>query len=179
MTKSATRPIVITGFMGAGKTTVAQAIAQRLKSLMLDLDEIIVEREKRSISTLIEEEGEAQFRNRETFSLEFVLEKRLARVIALGGGTWIVEKNRSLIAQHDCLTVWLDAPFELCWKRITNEDTIRPLALDRQSAHHLFQQRRPLYALAMWHLHVTEETSAEELASEIINIMQRQRYSKS
>ncbi|HEV7842800.1 MAG TPA: shikimate kinase, partial [Pyrinomonadaceae bacterium] len=134
------RRIVITGFMAAGKTSVAQALARRLDCRIIDLDYLITERERRSVPALISDEGIEQFREAERRALGVVLEMNRARVIALGGGAWTIEENRTLIAGHDCFTVWLDAPFELCWQRITGSEEVRPLAQDRESARRLYDE---------------------------------------
>lgn len=165
--------VVLTGFMCAGKTTVAAALARRLNCRSFDLDEVISQREKRSVPALITEDGEAQFRAIETGVLRVVLENKTASIIALGGGAWTLERNRALVAAHDCLTVWLDAPFDLCWQRITSAEDDRPLARDRQSAHRLYDERRPLYALAALHVNVSAGTSADDAALEIIQALQR------
>ncbi|HVS21826.1 MAG TPA: shikimate kinase, partial [Pyrinomonadaceae bacterium] len=101
------------------------------------------------------------FRAIETRALQVVLEKNAARVIALGGGAWTIEANRALVAQHDCLSVWLDAPFELCWERILSSGTIRPLAPERESAHQLYQSRRASYELAELHVDSRHDPVAE------------------
>jgi len=163
--------IVITGFMCAGKTTVAEALARLLNCRMIDLDYLISERERRSPHALISEEGEGRFRQAEGRALRVVLEMKRARVIALGGGAWTIEENRTLIALYDCFTVWLDAPFELCWQRINQSEEARPLAPDRERAHRLYEERRPLYALAGLRVYATPERSAEELAAEIISAL--------
>ncbi|MCA1556789.1 MAG: AAA family ATPase, partial [Acidobacteria bacterium] len=161
------RRIVLAGFMGAGKSTVARALAARLGCAMLDMDDHIVERAGRSIEAIIDADGEAHFRQIETEALRDILEHGDTRVIALGGGTWTIEANRTLIAAHDCLTVWLDAPFALCWQRIANApDTARPLARDRNHAHALYDARRAAYELAAWHVRAGEERSAKDLAVE-------------
>lgn len=165
------RRIVITGFMAAGKTSVAEALARRLDCRMIDLDYIITEREKRSLPTLINAEGEARFREAEGRALRVVLEMGRARVIALGGGAWTVAENRALIAEHDCSTVWLDTPFELCWQRITGSDVVRPLAKDKETARRLFDERRPVYALAGLHIASGDGKSVEDLAAEIIEAL--------
>lgn len=161
------RRIVITGFMAAGKTSVARALAERLDSRMIDLDYLITERERRTVPALINEEGEAGFREAERRALRVVLEMNRARVIALGGGAWMIDENRALIAEHDCFTVWLDAPFELCWRRIQASETARPLAEDRETAQRLYDERRAVYALAALHISATEEKSVEDLVAEI------------
>lgn len=165
------RRIVITGFMAVGKTTVAKALAERLNCRMIDLDYIITERERRSVPALINEGGEEQFREAERRALQVVLEMKRARVIALGGGAWTIGSNRALIAAHGCFTVWLDAPFELCWQRIEAGEAVRPLAQDKEKARRLFDERRPLYALAELRISATHEKSAEDLAAEIVNAL--------
>lgn len=163
--------IVVTGFMAAGKSTVAAALARRLECQMIDLDFIISEHERRSVPALINEEGEERFREVERRTLGVVLEMNRARVIALGGGAWTMAENRALIAAHDCLTVWLDAPFDLCWSRIAEGEEVRPLAQNVEAARRLFEERKPLYALAALRISVTPEKSADEIAAEIIEAL--------
>ena len=158
--------------MGAGKTTVAAALARRLNCRAIDLDEIISQHERRSVPALITEDGEALFRATETRILRIVLENKTASIIALGGGAWTLAQNRALLTAHDCLTVWLDAPFELCWERITGELDERPLARDPQSAHRLYDERRPLYELAALRISVNTDKSADDVAAEIIQALQ-------
>jgi shikimate kinase len=163
------RRIVIVGFMGCGKTTVAKALAHRLHGDSIDLDSFISEREGRSPAEIIEQDGEAAFRLIETDALRAVLEKKDAGVIALGGGAWTLEANRALIVQHDCLSVWLDAPFELCWERISASVTGRPLAPDRAGAEKLYVDRRASYELSEQHLKVSSGDSTKTLAEKILN----------
>jgi shikimate kinase len=91
--------VIITGFMGCGKTMVAQELARRLNVEMIDLDEFITAREGRSPAQLIMEDGEDAFRAIETDALRELLSSNAAGVIALGGGAWIQETNRGLIKQ--------------------------------------------------------------------------------
>src|SRR5438128_6320755 len=164
--------IVIVGFMGCGKTTVGRALAQRLGCEMIDLDSFITEREGRTPAEIIEEDGEPAFREIETHALRDALKMDDARVIALGGGAWTIEANRTLVAQHDCLSVWLDAPFELCWERITSSgDTLRPLAPDRESARKLYDSRRSGYQLAKLRIAQDRASEADELVSTIVKAL--------
>jgi shikimate kinase len=174
------RRIVITGFMCAGKTTVARALAARLKCAALDTDAAIVERTGRRIAAIIEEDGEVRFRQIEREVLRDCLESGDARIIALGGGAWTLAENRALIAAHDCLTVWLDAPFELCWQRIANApaqgEAARPLARDRDHALALYTTRRASYNLAAFNIRVSETRSPEDTAAEIASIIEREDF---
>jgi shikimate kinase len=141
-------PIVITGFMGCGKTEVARALADLLHLKMVDLDEMIAAQEGRTAAQLIREEGESAFRAIETNALHKLLESGEAGVIALGGGAWITEENRELIKRHGGSSVWLDVSFEICWKRIEAAAEDRPLGRTREQAEHLYQLREPVYRLA-------------------------------
>lgn len=163
------RRIVIIGFMGSGKTTVAAALARQLDCSITDLDSFIAEREGHSAAEIIAQNGEAAFREVEARALRDVLEKDDARVIALGGGAWANVTNRALVAEHDCLSVWLDAPFELCWERIMSGETVRPLAPDLASAERLYDHRKASYQLSDRQLKVSSEDSPKTLAERILN----------
>ena len=153
--------------MGSGKTTVAQALAHALDCALLDLDRLITERLERTPKEIIEEDGEAAFREVETRFLQEVLAAGSAQVIALGGGAWTVEATRELITSHNGFTVWLDAPFEVCWQRIEAAGSERPLARDKESALHLYQLRRGAYELTELWIEATAERSVSEMAAEI------------
>lgn len=178
------RPIVITGFMGAGKTTVARALAQRLNCHAVDLDEFIKARHGRTAQQIIDEDGETAFREIETNALREVLisshnisasiiDGNSTCVIALGGGAWTLERNRALVATHNCLVVWLDAPFELCWKRITREDAnlnSRPFARNIESAQRRFDERRGFYQLATLQIKIEARDTVDTVAQHIIEL---------
>ncbi len=162
------RRMVILGFMGCGKTTVANELARALKCRYVDLDSFITEREQRSPAEIIPADGEEAFRELETLALRDALQDKDAHVIALGGGTWITPANRTLIALYDCLSVWLDAPFELCWNRITSANAVRPLAPDRETAQKRFDSRRSDYLLAEKQIAVNDDVTAADIAKEIL-----------
>jgi len=160
--------VVVTGFMAAGKTTVGRALARLLGCPFQDLDDVITAGEGRTPRQLIDEDGETAFRDAETRALRGALEGDGPRVVALGGGAWTLERNRALVRGRGFASVWLDAPFELCWQRITEgggDD--RPFARDHARARALYEQRRAAYALADLRLHVAPERGAEGLAAEI------------
>ena len=162
------RRIVILGFMACGKTTVGQELARQLNSQFVDLDSFINARERRSPAEIITQDGESAFRELETLALCDVLQDKNAGVIALGGGTWTIPANRTLVALHDCASIWLDAPFELCWQRISASQTIRPLAPDRKTASLKYQSRRRDYALAERTICLSSADMAETLAEQIL-----------
>ena len=167
------KPLVITGFMGCGKSKLAREVARRLNVTMIDLDDRITASEGRSPAELIVEDGEAAFRKIETSTLRDVLQNGEAKVISLGGGAWIQDANRELINQYGCLSLWLDTPFEICWARIEASDEIRPLGKTRDEALALYEQRRPIYQVADVHFTIREE-NFDELVSLLIHFLERE-----
>ncbi len=167
--------IVITGFMGSGKSTVARALALRLDSQMIDLDGEILKKEYRSAKQIIDDQGEPSFREIETRVLRAVLQKNAAGVIALGGGSWTLPRNRELLASSGAISVWLNAPFNLCWQRIVasalqGKDE-RPLARNEEEALSLYTERRAVYASADLHVEATANKTADEIALEIVGAL--------
>ena len=150
-------PIVITGFMGCGKSKVARELALRRNLVMVDLDHWITRRTGRNPAQLINEDGERAFRAIETNALRELLESGEAGVIALGGGAWIEEANRELIEQYSCTSVWLDTPFEICWERIAASEEDRPLGRTREEAEARYARRKPIYALAQLHIQTLDD----------------------
>ena len=167
------RLIVIAGFMGSGKTTVARALASLLGCEVLDLDESIARDEQRSPKEIIEQDGEDNFREIETRALAEFLKKDAAGVVALGGGTWTIPANRRLLAKHGAITIWLDAPFELCWNRIEASRQRRPLAPSYEAAKQRYQDRVGVYRLADYRIEINTSDSAEEIAKTIAALISR------
>jgi len=160
--------IILVGFMGSGKSTVAAAVGRQLNFAVIDLDNAIAAAEGRTPAELIEQDGELSFRELEHRMLREVLRRDERAVIALGGGAWTISENRRLISEQEAtLTIWLDAPFELCWKRITSTTEKRPLAPTIAAAEQLHRKRQADYALADQSVHVSENDSAEGLAEKI------------
>src|SRR5688572_615594 len=160
-------PIVITGFMGCGKSEAARALANRRGLTLADLDQKIFDKTGRTAAQLITDEGEPAFRAIETKMLRELLLNPAIGVIALGGGAWITAENRELIGEHNGLSVWLDAPFELCWQRIATAAADRPLGRTREQAEQLYRLRRPVYQLATIHLPVQAHESLETIVTRL------------
>ncbi len=163
---TATTPIFLLGFMGAGKSTVGEALAARLARPFIDLDKRIEAVTERTIADLIENEGEERFRQIESQLLQEVV-RAPGAVIALGGGVITRRENRQLIARTG-LSFWLDVPFEVCWQRIQNDQTVRPLAPNEEAARERYKQRLPLYQQADFRIAVSEAQPASEIVEVIL-----------
>lgn len=159
--------IILTGFMGVGKSTVARFLSLLLKCKKIDLDAVIEDAERRTIAKIIETHGEPHYRLIETANLTRVLTEKDARIIALGGGAWTIEENRKLIKQHDFTTVWLESSFEHCWRNIRLSKRVRPLAKNKTQARQLFEERERFYCLADWHFVVRPDLTSFEIAKKI------------
>lgn len=159
--------IVLTGFMGVGKSTVARFLASLLKCEKVDLDAFIEKSVGKTIAEIIKTEGEAGFRRIETENLQKVLAEKDAQIIALGGGAWTIEENRKLIRQNNFTTVWLESSFEHCWRNISASKRERPLAKNKMTARKLFDEREKFYCLADWHFIIKPELSSFEMAKKI------------
>jgi shikimate kinase len=151
------RRIVLTGFMGAGKTTVGRLLADRLGWEFLDLDAYIEARTGLSVPSIFSAHGEPRFRQLESSALASALGRGNV-VLALGGGTPEVLTNRLLLEQTPATSnVFLDAPFpalfDRCMMQALNPassvagapETIRPLLADPATAEARFLARQPIY----------------------------------
>ena len=137
--------LYLVGFMGAGKTTMARALAARLGWQAVDIDEAIETRERLTVAEVFARHGEPYFRSVE----QAVLLEQIAarhRVIATGGGTYADPQNRALI-NSDGAAIWLDVPMDRLIARIPS-DGRRPLAADRSGFERLYHQRRAAYQQA-------------------------------
>lgn len=159
--------VVLTGFMGVGKSTVARFLASLLDSTRIDLDTFIEQNERRTIAEIIKTEGEAKFREIETENLRKILAENEAQVIALGGGAWTVKENRQLIKDYKLTTVWLESSFDHCWRNIKMSKRERPLAVNREQTQKLFDERAGFYCLADWHFIVRPDLTSFEIAKKI------------
>jgi len=169
-----TRRVFLIGFMGAGKTTVGKALARRLKWKFYDLDEFIENRERTSIPNIFSSAGESAFRIIESAALmELLKTTELSNsIIALGGGTFVQEKNREILQRPGTITVLLDAPLEELERRCNIGPGGRPLAQDREKFRELFGKRREAYDHAQLRIQ-TAGKAIERVAKEIEVLLSR------
>jgi shikimate kinase len=147
-----TRAIFLTGFMGAGKTSVGAELARRRGCAFHDLDALVVERAGRSVAQIFAASGEAGFRELEAAALREVL-SRLANgsappVVALGGGTLADPENLRAVRESGAMLVALEAPLEVLYRRTQQTRGTRPLAHDEAGFRQLYETRRPHYRAA-------------------------------
>ncbi len=134
--------VVMIGFMGAGKSTVARHAAATLGGPAVDVDAAIAQRLGKPIAEIFADDGEGAFRQAEERITLELLNDTGRRVLALGGGALGSSRVRAALADH--LVVWIDVDCETAWRRCGGSG--RPLAADRHEFERLYALRRPVYA---------------------------------
>ena len=159
--------IVLTGFMGVGKSTVARHLAFLLGCERIDLDYYIEATQQRVIAEIIQAEGEKRFRELETENLRAILCGNFAPILSLGGGAWTIAENRRLIKEYRYTSVWLESTFDHCWQNIRLSRKERPLAQNKLQARKLFADREKYYCLADWHFIIKPGFTSLDVANQI------------
>ena len=148
--------MILTGFMGSGKTTVGQLLAARLGWSFADLDGAVERRQGLSVPEIFAQQGEPAFRVAEVEALAALLGQR-GVVIALGGGAAATPAVRELLLNtpHTAV-VHLHAEFDVLQDRCLRQaldpaTTARPLIQDEDAARLRYLERAPLYAALAHH----------------------------
>ena len=130
--------IVLIGFMGSGKTTIAKELTKIIPDYnLVDTDYLIEKNSGKSIKQIFEEDGEDHFRNLETALLEKQFEQSNL-IISTGGGIILREQNRPLLKQAG-VVFWLSASPQTIYQRIKHETT-RPLIQTGKSQEAVIEQ---------------------------------------
>lgn len=163
--------------MGAGKSSVGWALATRLGWTFEDLDERIEQREGRTVAEIFREFGEGEFRRVEHEGLKELLSKMVeggGKLLALGGGAFIENRNLKMIQNSGVPTIFLDARVEELWRRCCaqadREGVARPLLSDRAGFSSLYNKRRPRYLKASIR-HETDGKTIDQIVAELAAIL--------
>jgi len=161
------RRIVLTGFMGSGKSTVGPLLATRLGWIFLDVDDVIESEAEATIAALFARHGEAPFRAREHATIA-----RLATgnslVLALGGGAIEHSATRELLlTAPGTLLVHLEVELSTTLARCRGTEPTRPILADQANLATRYQHRLPLYRTA--HVSIpTDALTPEQLVNAIL-----------
>ncbi len=150
--------VVFSGYMGAGKSEVAERVAQRLAYELAEMDEIIAARACCSIDDMIKRDGEASFRDIESKLLRELLSYK-GIVISTGGGALV----NNLFGDFNCdlarersIVVWLQVEFEVAAERVKNDPKKVKRPFFDEDALSRFRARQPLYKRAA---HITVDAN--------------------
>jgi shikimate kinase len=167
--------VFICGFMGAGKSTIGKALAQKLEQPFYDLDTHIEAKAGQSIPAIFEEEDEQHFRKKEREALRDIIQREKG-IIALGGGAL---QNQSLVdyIKTNGLLIFIHTPVERILKRVM-ENEHRPMLWDEKGAmkpaaalekdiQALYDRRLPLYEQAEITVNSDSFSSKEALVTQL------------
>jgi shikimate kinase / 3-dehydroquinate synthase len=161
--------VIVTGFMGTGKTAVGREVARRLDHSFVDMDVEIETRARKPIPRIFAEDGEAAFRQFESTLCE-ELSARQGLVIATGGGALIDPANRAQMMESGAV-VCLTCDADEIMRRV-NDNADRPLldvADPRAEIERLLEKRREAYTAIPWQIDTTK-LSIEEVATQVIGL---------
>ena len=165
------RQIVLTGFMGSGKSTVGPLLASRLGWQFIDADDAIVDQAGMPIHEIFASQGESTFR-----ALEQAVILRLlgldGLVLALGGGAIEAEVTRNfLLSMPTARLIHLEASLETSIVRCSGTESIRPVLADTTNLRARYEKRLPLYRMSH-HSVLVDALTPEEVVQAILMLLQ-------
>lgn len=166
--------IVLIGFMGVGKGSIAREIVKKSSFVALDTDDVIESMENRKIKTIFAEEGEKYFRSLERKIARWLKKNVEGTLISTGGGFYKVPNIKKIGT-----VVLLHAPFETIYNRILEHPDAekklakRPLFQDVEKARALYEERLPLYLKAADIVIDVRDKDVAKIANEILKKVKR------
>jgi len=161
--------IILIGFMGSGKDSVAKEISKKTGMVFISMDDYIVLRENRTINSIFEDSGEKYFRKIETETLEEI--KNLKNVVlATGGGVVKDKKNREKLSEMGKV-FYLYTGLNAVKQRLDNDKT-RPLIKDKNNIIEIYNERmkKGIYEFADEKID-TSDITPEQVADEILKFL--------
>jgi shikimate kinase len=162
---------------------VGRALGRRLNWVFEDLDDRIERRTGRRVADIFRDSGENVFRQAEHETLQEILQELrggVRRIVALGGGAFVQERNAKLLASEGATTLFLEAPFEELWERCCRQaselGTERPLLRSKEQFRDLYSHRSKKYSLASLRFE-TSGRPVEEIAIDIVKKLRLKKIS--
>lgn len=164
------KTVYLCGFMGCGKTTAGKVLAGKLECPYTDMDEYIEKKQGMKIPEIFAEKGEEYFRECETKAVTDL--GKSGGVIACGGGAMLKKINADAASETGTV-VYIDTPFETCYKRIEG-DRNRPIVManTKESLEELYNTRKTLYT-AHSRFKADGSGTPEEIAEEIAEFLKK------
>ncbi|MCI4443739.1 MAG: AAA family ATPase [Lentimicrobium sp.] len=170
------RKIILLGYMGCGKSTIANRLSKITNIPYVDLDKNIEERTKLSINEIFKQRGEIYFRKLEREVFIELLNSPGNLIIGLGGGTPCYANNHELLKGENILSIYLKASVKTLFERLVANKSKRPLIADKNEdemkefiAKHLFD-RSFYYNQAQYKVSIDGKTK-DETTQDILTIL--------
>ncbi|NDI06456.1 MAG: shikimate kinase [Rhodobacteraceae bacterium] len=173
MTRTLKKTVALVGMMGAGKSAVGKALAERLNVTFLDSDQEIEAASNLSIAEIFARYGELFFREKEAQVIERLLIGKPG-ILSTGGGAFLAEGNRKNMSELG-VSVWLNAEPDVLWNRVKHKTT-RPLLQTEnpyQTLVDIYKIRAPIYNLADVQVSSDGETEIPEMVDRVIDVLER------
>lgn len=164
--------IMLIGFMGTGKSTVASCLSREYGMEIVEMDELITKRAGMSISDIFAQYGEEYFRDLET-NLVLELQSQSNQVVSCGGGVVLRERNVEEMKKGGSI-VLLTAEPETILDRVKDDDN-RPLLRGNKNVafiSDMMEKRRPRYEAAADVVIHTDRKEVQEICREIMEKVQ-------
>ena len=173
MTRTLKKTVALVGMMGAGKSAVGKALAERLNVAFLDSDQEIEAASNLSIAEIFARYGEPFFREKEAKVIERLLVGKPG-ILSTGGGAFLGEGNRKNMSQLG-VSLWLNAEPNVLWSRVKHKTT-RPL-LQTENPYRtlvdIYTARTPIYGLADLQVSSDSETEIPEMVDRVIDALEQ------
>jgi shikimate kinase len=170
------RKIILLGYMGCGKSTIANRLSKTTNIQFVDLDKVIEEKINLSINQIFEQYGEIYFRKLEHEVFVELLNSPENLIIGLGGGTPCYANNHELLKGDNVFSIYLQASIETLFERLAANKDKRPLIADKNEgdmkefiAKHLFD--RSFYYNQAQHKVVVDGKTIDETVDDILEIL--------
>ena len=160
--------IVLIGFMGTGKSTIARELAKTRQMNIVEMDEEIVRRRGKSIADIFKEEGEEYFRDLETALLK-ELQTKENQVISCGGGAVLREENVRVMKKNGCVVLLTALP-QTIYERVKN-NTDRPILQGNMNVEYiaaLIEKRREKYEKTADIVIATDGKNVSQICEEML-----------
>lgn len=168
--------IILLGYMGCGKSTIASRLSKITNIPYVDLDKIIEERTNLSINKIFKNHGEIYFRKLEHEVFVELLSSPEKLIIGLGGGTPCYANNHELLKGDNVVSIYLKASVETLFERLVSNKSKRPLIADKSDqemkefiAKHLFD--RSFYYNQAQHKVTIDGKTKDETTQDILDVL--------
>ncbi|MGG3799315.1 shikimate kinase [Metabacillus fastidiosus] len=167
------KSLVFIGFMGVGKTTIGELVAEKLNRDFVDIDREIEKEYGMPTTEIFKTFGEKEFRAKEKAVIQSY-SKQKSKIISVGGGAFLQEEIRSICLEN-CIVFFLDLSFELWKERMNLIIDTRPVLQGRniEEIEELFHSRQEIYSSHHFKV-ITDNKNEEDVANYIIECLTKE-----
>ena len=165
------KTVAFVGMMGAGKTAVGRAVAEKLQVQFIDSDSEIEKAANMSVAEIFIRDGEKFFRDREAQVIQRLFENSSC-IISTGGGAFVSSQVRDILSENG-VSLWLKADLDLLWSRVKNKGS-RPLLKSNDpfgTLRDIYEARKATYALANITIEADKDFSINAMADHVIDVL--------